>query len=85
VEGTSLMKVYPNPSNGLFNITLDLPSSEEVTVEVIDQTGRKVANVTEGQLQKGSFVVDMSGEAAGMYIVRMITNHNVYNQKISIK
>ncbi|MBO6516155.1 MAG: DUF5011 domain-containing protein [Bacteroidia bacterium] len=85
VEGTSLMKVYPNPSNGLFNITLDLPTSEDVTVEVYDQTGRKVADVAEGQLQKGSFLVDMSGETAGMYIVRMITNHNVYNQKITIQ
>jgi len=85
VNGMDLMKVYPNPSNGLFQVSLELPSSEEVSVSVYDMMGHKVANVTEGQLQKGSFTVDMTGKAAGMYFVRMTALNKVYNQKIIIE
>jgi PKD repeat protein len=85
IEGMDLMKVYPNPSNGLFQVSVELPSSEEVSVSVYDVLGNKVANVAEGQLQKGTYLVDMTGNASGMYFVRMTAHNKVYNQKIIIK
>jgi PKD repeat protein len=85
VDGVDLMKVYPNPSNGLFSVSFDLPSNEDVTVAVYDMMGNKVADVVEGQLQKGDYTVDMTGKAAGMYFVRMTAHNKVFNQKIIIE
>ncbi|MBO6517784.1 MAG: DUF5011 domain-containing protein [Bacteroidia bacterium] len=85
VEGTSLMKVYPNPSNGAFNVSLELPSNEDVQIGVYDMLGHKVADVANGQFQDHVFSVDMSNNAAGLYFVRMTTSNKVYNQKIVIE
>jgi PKD repeat protein len=85
ITGADLMKVYPNPSNGIFNVSFDLPSQEDVTVAVYDMMGNQVANIIEGQLQKGTYTVDMTGKAAGMYFVRMTTHNQVFNQKVMVK
>ncbi|MFT5725270.1 MAG: hypothetical protein ACI9JN_002394, partial [Bacteroidia bacterium] len=85
VTGAELMKVYPNPSNGIFNVSFDLPSQEDVTVAVYDMMGNQVANVIEGQLQKGAYTVDMTGKAAGMYFVRMTAHNQVFNQKVIVE
>ncbi|MCO4820323.1 MAG: T9SS type A sorting domain-containing protein, partial [Bacteroidetes bacterium] len=85
IAGVDLMKVYPNPSNGIFNVSFDLPSQEDVTVAVYDMMGNQVANIIEGQLQKGTYTVDMTGKAAGMYFVRMTAHNQVFNQKVMVK
>ena len=85
VAGKDLLKVYPNPSKGLFNVSFDLASNENVSVAVYDMMGNQVAEVAEGQLQKGSYLVDMTGKAAGMYFVRMSVNNQVFNQKVIIE
>ncbi len=85
IAGADLMKVYPNPSNGIFNVSFDLPSQEDVTVAVYDMMGNQVANIIEGQLQKGTYTVDMTGKAAGMYFVRMTAHNQVFNQKVMVK
>ena len=80
----SLMNIYPNPSNGIFNVSIDLPSQEEVTVAIYDMMGNQVVDVVTGQLQTGSYTVDMTGKAAGMYFVRMTAHNQVFNQKVII-
>jgi hypothetical protein len=85
IAGSDLMKVYPNPSNGLFNVSFELPSQEDVTVAVYDMMGNQVANVIEGQLQKGAYTVDLTDKAAGMYFVRMTAHNQVFNQKVIVE
>ena len=84
ITNGSLMSVYPNPSNGIFNVSIDLPSQEEVTVAIYDMMGNQVVDVVTGQLQTGSYTVDMTGKAAGMYFVRMTAHNQVFNQKVII-
>ena len=85
INGSDFVKVYPNPSNGLFQVSVDLPSNVNVDVAVYDNLGRKVADVVEGQLQQGTYTVDMTGNAAGMYTVRMTALNKVFTQKIIIE
>jgi hypothetical protein len=58
-----LINVFPNPSTGIFNIG----SEELVSIIVKDVQGRMVMDV------RNATQVDLSGEAAGMYIMS-ITN-----------
>ena len=36
------LKVYPNPSNAVFNIELTLPQKDKVTIEIIDIVGSTI-------------------------------------------
>ncbi len=66
------VKVYPNPSNGMVNITA---ASEIRSVELYDIQGRL--------LQAGSSAsLDISGRAAGMYFVKVLTEAGMKVEKV---
>jgi hypothetical protein len=81
-EINKIMNVYPNPSTGLVNISVTLPSVEAVNIAVFDVLGNKVQEVIDGQLMNGSHQVDLSGNASGIYYIRMVANGIVYNQRL---
>ncbi len=60
------IKVYPVPSNGVFNIDI----KEELHLIIYDQTGRPVLN----QVVNGSAVIDLTKNAAGLYLMNFINN-----------
>lgn len=65
LQGVSL---YPNPSNGLINITV--PGTERYTVEVFNVLGEKVVTTA----INGNSMLDLSGYTAGVYMVRVSSN-----------
>lgn len=65
---TSALKIYPNPTTGIFNI--DLP--ETTTDVAVSDIAGKVFFSTQTELQT-KLTVDMTGKPKGIYLVR-ITN-----------
>ncbi len=67
---------WPNPSNGLSTVKLSLPETAQVTVEVVNVPGRRVALLAGGTLSAGThqFVFDGSNLATGVYFVRMVSD-----------
>ena len=61
------MKVWPNPSDGIFHVDCD---AGEVEFRVTDLSGRDVMG---GVLREGSPVVDLSAFPAGVYLLRWRT------------
>lgn len=84
INDDNLLKVYPNPSRGLFNVNINLPSNEKVDIAVYDLVGNKVMDVAEGELQNGVYTVDMTASANGVYFVRMSVNGSIFNKKIVV-
>jgi hypothetical protein len=82
VNGDDALKVYPNPSNGIFNVSIDLASNETIDVAIFDILGNKVADVINGELTNGVYPIDLTSKANGVYFVRMAVNDKVYNQRI---
>ncbi len=82
VNATS-MQVYPNPSQGLFNIVLpsDIISvSTQIVVNVTNVLGEQVYSTTlTGQSQ---FNIDLSHFASGMYFLTITTPTRNYVSKI---
>ncbi len=66
------LMVFPNPSEGLLNIGHVLNAEGDARIEVLTATGQSVYSkaVTHGA---GQTTIDLSGEAAGIYLVRMQT------------
>ena len=68
---------YPNPFNPATEIRVALPEASDMTLEVFDVSGRKVAQLHSGSLPAGyhSFHWDASSFPSGVYIYRMRANN----------
>ena len=64
---------HPNPFNLTTTLSFNLPSAADVRLTVFDITGRKAASLLEGRFAPGNYEIlwDASGQASGVYFVRM--------------
>ncbi len=76
------MNVYPNPSNGNFQIALDLKGTSNVDIKIFDVLGKQVFHTSETAV--ASFVKDIniSNLPAGVYVVKAQTNQGSIETKI---
>lgn len=67
--GNILKQNYPNPFTGSTEISYDLGNAADVSIEVMDMTGRVVKNLDEGMQPAGSHSIqlDASGLNSGVY------------------
>ncbi len=76
------IQIYPNPSTGILNVELNPLEKSMVRISVMDLLGQKVYdnrfNFDQGtQVQK----IDLNMFENGLYILRLESGSNVYNQK----
>jgi hypothetical protein len=86
-EGFRLHQNYPNPFNPSTTISLELPVSDRVLMEVFDILGRHVATLINGEMPAGSYAVrwDAKGMASGVYLTRIATGKGfVATQKMML-
>ena len=77
-QGNSLTKVYPNPSNGTFNLNL---GEGQWNVEVYDITGRKVYENRLG----GYSAIDLSSCQKGIYFLKAKKESEEITSKLVIR
>jgi hypothetical protein len=67
--GNSLGQNYPNPFRNSTEIAFELADGSDVTIEIVDMTGRKVLNRSEGYQPAGkhTMTIDAAGLDAGIY------------------
>lgn len=75
-------KVYPNPADGVVNISL--PQAGTGTATLMDVTGKTITQiqVAEGQTE---YQINTSGLAAGTYVVLLQTNYVVQSTRITVE
>ncbi len=75
--------VFPNPSNGIFNVNVSSGNSE-FSVEITDLSGKLVYKST--QLNVGeNHSIDLSDKAAGVYTMRLIGEGLNMSRRLMIK
>lgn len=80
VEMQNIITLYPNPSNGEFNISTRLPLTNGV-VRITDLQGKSVMEVRD--LSGTAFTIDLSGFSSGMYFVEVSeAQGKVYRSKL---
>ena len=83
----SLDQNYPNPFNPATNISFTLPSASEVTLEVFNMLGQKVAVLLQGEkMSVGTHTqkFDASSLASGIYVYRLNTPSFVQSRKMML-
>jgi dienelactone hydrolase len=77
------LTIFPNPANEMFTVRVTAQNVQLETIEVIDITGKRLAEVSaKGETEKQ---VDVASYAAGIYLVRVHTTKGVTVQKITVK
>lgn len=80
--GLIAVKIYPNPSNGDFNITFSNNHGNKITVEIKDVTGKTVYTAT---YSSSKMISIDPGVAAGTYFVQIaFENNKTFHQEILI-
>jgi hypothetical protein len=79
------LEVYPNPSNGEFNIALSKPGQEELTVSLYSLDGRKVYEMTDRSDENGQLKIDVGHLPTANYVIYIRANDQVEVRKILMK
>lgn len=83
---TQLKQNYPNPFNPTTLIGYDLAEQSNVSLDVYDMAGRKVATLVNRQQAPGSYRVHFDGSnlASGMYLYRLTAGQTVQTRKLML-
>lgn len=72
--GLSELGLYPNPSTGLFTLSFTSLTSDNVTIEILDLSGRKIKNIEkESRIGSNQVPLDLKSYAEGVYLIRINT------------
>lgn len=79
------MNIYPNPSDGQFQLELRLEDGDQATYRIIDMTGKIVAtNTVSGIGEPLSIRVDISEFGAGYYFLQLEHGALVTTKKLVV-
>ncbi|MFD2513063.1 T9SS type A sorting domain-containing protein [Pontibacter locisalis] len=78
--------IYPNPSNGVFTISVANLSAKKAELRIINVIGNEIYHETltrtEGQFSK---TIDLSGKAKGLYYIKLETDSYSSVRRVVIK
>jgi hypothetical protein len=76
----------PNPFNPVTRLQMNLPRGENVTVEVFNLAGQRVAGLVDGWMEAGEHSVQFAADnlPSGIYVVRMNVGAEVLSTKITL-
>ena len=76
----------PNPANPNTVISFSLPFAQQIDLAVYNLLGARITTLASGQKLPGSYVIpwDASGNASGVYIIRLETPQESLSEKLTI-
>jgi hypothetical protein len=80
------INVYPNPTNGLVNINIDVMKKDTYSIRLVDSFGKKVFDKNES-LSRGevNYQIDLTNYANGVYHLQIVNGENVRNERIIVQ
>ncbi|MEM9052589.1 MAG: fasciclin domain-containing protein, partial [Bacteroidota bacterium] len=86
IDAVESFNAFPNPSNDVLNIEIDLVSSERLTVDFVNMIGQVVKSVDFGQRSTGlnREVIDMNDMAQGFYLMNVTIGQSQLTYKIQV-
>ncbi|MBI9066818.1 MAG: hypothetical protein JEZ09_05955 [Salinivirgaceae bacterium] len=81
-----LIKVYPNPSNGIFNLNISKPQKTDYTIKIYDVLGSLIySKILKGET-KIMEQINISENTKGIFFLKIESNEGLlFNEKLFIK
>jgi len=82
-----LYQNYPNPFNAVTQIQMDIPKSCDVTLQIYDLLGKKIATIVDEQKQPGNYQVKWYPESisSGIYFYQLKAGDFVETKKLILQ
>lgn len=78
------VRAYPNPNNGLFNLTLQLTSADNILINVYNANGQIVHTQKLGYINNDNVSLDLSTLSPGIYNVNIQGQNTQITKRINI-
>ncbi len=79
------INIFPNPTTGFVTIAFDEIDALEANISLFDMTGKMVANHFNANVANGSFQMDVTTHAAGMYLVKIMIDNQVVTKRLVVQ
>jgi PKD repeat protein len=80
------LKIYPNPTPGLFTIEMDNQLFGDLLINILTQEGKSILRIRfEKTTVHFSSQIDLSGQPKGMYLINILINKYLANRKIVVE
>jgi len=77
--------IYPNPSNGRFNISYQVNEKGKVDISILSIDGKLIKSLLSEQKEKGDYLLDLSESLEpGSYFIKIASHNNLIVNKIII-
>ena len=79
--------LFPNPAVGSFTIGFDLETSQKVTAELVDVSGKKLMDLINSPLLSGKHNIEVDSKSLqkGLYMIRLSTENESAVKRLVIK
>lgn len=86
VNAVSALKLYPNPASSQVAVEFDLNENSQVTIAIVDLSGKIVGNTVSTQFSKGfnSVEISTSNLLNGFYFVNIVSEKGAKTAKLSV-
>jgi PKD repeat protein len=80
------VNIYPNPSNGMLNVSFNNLNADHATITVENMLGQQIAAIEAQAIHTGSaFNFNIQNQAAGIYFVKISTEKGSLTQKVVLE
>ena len=79
-----LISVFPNPTNGLFNVSIELAQTDDIDMVVYNVVGQEVAHKKIENTSRGIYPMDLSNQVDGVYFIHLKTNNYTIVEKFIV-
>ena len=86
IKNLKIKKTYPNPFNPEIQMSIDVPVSDILKIEIYDILGQKVESLHNKYIPKGmhNFIWNAQNKQSGIYIIKVSINQKTDTQFIHL-
>lgn len=84
----SEVNVFPNPSDGRFQLSFEYDGHEKLKAKVFDITGKQVKDISDDLVKSETSVsanIDLESPGSGIYFIRIEYGKSIVTKKIIIR
>ena len=79
----SSLRLFPNPTTGVFTVTGISDASDDINLSILDSTGRLVSVLHSGR--ESEYTLDLTANPRGIYFVKIDTGKKLLTWKLSLQ